>query len=155
GTARYMALVLLARHWSENPETYALVRDRAVTDPHGTARYTALVLLAGHWPEKQDIYAVFRDCAVTDPESEVRLEALRLWAAEPTDEVRDVLRVRARHDESSAVRCRAVWMLAFGWPTDQHTLPALQDLAVNDQVEDVRVAAENAVQVVEAIVVSE
>ncbi|MFC8824864.1 HEAT repeat domain-containing protein [Streptomyces sp. NPDC057137] len=148
---RAAALELLGEHWSEGPEIGALIRDRAVTDPGEEPRAAALELLSEHWPDRPETRALIHDRAATDPKPELRLGALRLWAAEATEDARDALHERARHDESVDVRRGAVWMLAFGWPADPLTLSALQEIAVNDPSEDVRSATAQAVQAVEAI----
>ncbi|AQU68255.1 HEAT repeat domain-containing protein [Streptomyces niveus] len=150
-SSRSTALELLARHWPEDPDTPALIRDRASCDPHGSSRSTALELLALHWPEDPETRALIHDRAANDHDVEIRLDALRLWAAEATDEVRSALHERARCDGNEAVRRGAVWMLAWGWPADPLTLPALQEMAVTDSSEDVRSATAQAVQAVEAI----
>ncbi|WP_405616919.1 HEAT repeat domain-containing protein [Streptomyces sp. NBC_01508] len=151
GAARSTALWLLARHWSGDPGIRALIRDRATTDPHETPRDRALELLAGLWPDDPETRALIQDRATTDQDPELRLGALRLWAAETTDEARDALQERARHDDSEAVRHGALWMLAFGWPGDSLTLPTLQEVAATDSSEDVRSTAAQTVQAVEAI----
>ncbi|WP_381797509.1 NACHT domain-containing protein [Streptomyces niveus] len=149
--SRSTALRLLVERWSGDPEIWGLIRDRATSDAGEDARFAALELLAEYWPKDPEIRALIHDRAATDQDSDLRLEALRLWAGEATDEVRDVLHERVRHDESAAVRRAAVWMLAWGWPAASPTLSALQEIAVTDPSEDVRSATEQAVQAVEAL----
>ncbi|MFE4832234.1 NACHT domain-containing protein, partial [Streptomyces sp. NPDC056672] len=137
---RVQALKMLADRWSESPETYALVRDRAVTDPDRTLRQSALVLLARHWSGTPETYALVRDRAVTDPHEIPRYVALELladrWSGSP--ETYGLLRDRAVTDPDGLPRSRALELLAGHWPENPETYALVRERAVTDPHETPR-----------------
>ncbi|MFJ4648680.1 HEAT repeat domain-containing protein [Streptomyces bobili] len=84
---RQGALAALADGWSNEPETFTLVRRSATEDRDDSVRLTAVQSIAGGWPYDPDAAAVVRDRAARDPDPHLRCRVFSIlvegWPDDP------------------------------------------------------------------------
>jgi HEAT repeat protein len=71
----------LAAGWRDDPDTLALLRERATTDQHEGVRWAAVEALAAGWRDDPDTLALLRERATTDQHWDVRRAAVAALAA--------------------------------------------------------------------------
>ncbi|MEU9800793.1 HEAT repeat domain-containing protein, partial [Streptomyces sp. NPDC051000] len=149
---RATALRLLADHFADEPETRALLTNRATTDPHEEPRRTALQLLSRSFVQHSQAVTTLRDRSRLDSVPALRIEAFQTWAA-ATDacEVYEVGAL-ALDDEHPNVRCCGIWILGFGCPGDPRGRETLRQRAQSDPEPDVRGVAAEALKAAEMLV---
>jgi len=67
----------LARGWKDDPDTLAILQDRARHDEEAYVRCTAVQELVRGWKDDPDTLSILKDCARSDENSDVRIVALR------------------------------------------------------------------------------
>ncbi|HEY3501163.1 MAG TPA: HEAT repeat domain-containing protein [Actinocatenispora sp.] len=104
---RRATLAALTDEWSLDPDTLALVRERAVHDPDGDVRWTALSALVRR--DEPGTTELLRRCAVADRDPDNRAHLLTELADRARDEIEtaDLLADRAHHDTDPEVRAVA------------------------------------------------
>ncbi len=111
---RNAAVQTIASSWPDDPDTYPLLRDRAVSDRDGLVRQAALAALAAGWREHPATAGLLHERATTDPDAAVRRAAVQAlagaWADHP--DTLPLLRERTTTDPDAAVRRAAVQALA-------------------------------------------
>jgi hypothetical protein len=147
---RGLAVEVLAQYFPDIPESFPLIRDRAVHDQAVWVRMHAVSALAKQFAEAPQVFRLLRERVFADAHPWVRDMALELVAAHaPTDGTTgELLRHRAINDTDDQVRLSALRLLAKNFGSDWRTFPMLRERAQWDPHELVRrgvvyLAAEN------------
>ncbi|NEQ15361.1 MAG: NTPase, partial [Moorea sp. SIO3E2] len=137
--SRFQAVVAVATHWQDHPDTLPLLQQLARYDQYWMVRRTAIQQLALGYKDHPDTLPLLQQLASFDKE-DVRRTAIEQLAQGYQDH-RDTLALlqqSARFDQHSLVRCRAIILLALGYKDHRDTLALLQQSARSDKDSRVR-----------------
>ncbi|MFE5581137.1 HEAT repeat domain-containing protein [Kitasatospora sp. NPDC056531] len=137
---RRRALEGLAALDADGPETVAPLTRTATDSGNSEMRSKAVNLLAERRSSHQATIHVLLDRLVQAPDDMLRLAALGHYAVIAPEAAETVIRARATGDPSTAVRRRALTMLAWQWPGRPETAATLEGVAAQDPDRYVREA---------------
>ncbi|NEO95965.1 MAG: NTPase, partial [Moorea sp. SIO3G5] len=137
--SRFQAVVAVATHWQDHPDTLPLLQQLARYDQYWMVRRTAIQQLALGYKDHLDTLPLLQQLASYDKE-DVRRTAIEQLAQGYQDhpDTLALLQQSARFDQHSLVRCRAIILLAQGYKDHRDTLALLQQSARSDKDSRVR-----------------
>ncbi|NER92163.1 HEAT repeat domain-containing protein [Moorena sp. SIO3A2] len=132
---RTNAVVAVATHWQDHPDTLALLQKWARSDQDGNVQATAIEQLAQGYQDHPDTLALLQAWARSDKNSWVRPTAIIKLAQGYQDhpDTLALLQESARSDTDSDVRGEAIKQLAQGYQDHPDTLALLQAWARSDK----------------------
>jgi HEAT repeat protein len=137
---RETALRVIAAHFSKLPETFPVLRDRAIHDPRAVVRMCALRALADCFPEAAQTLARLRTSLISDPHPWARETALQFLVERFHRDPRtlDLVRERAIEDPHEVVRESATGAIGRYFLHDWRTVPFLVERLQTDVDANVR-----------------
>ncbi|NEP22873.1 HEAT repeat domain-containing protein [Moorena sp. SIO3I6] len=131
---RTQAVVAVATHWQDHPDTLAVLQEWARSDTDLDVRGTAIYQLAQGYQDHPDTLPLLQQSARSDTDFWVRRTAIEQLAQGYKDhpDTLPLLQQLARSDTDSDVRGTAIEQLAQGYKDHRDTLPLLQQSARSD-----------------------
>ena len=141
--SRLGAVVAVATHWQDHPDSLPLLQESARSDKDSWVRRTAIEQLVKGYQDHPDTLAILQKSARSDKYSFVQGRAIEQLAQGYKDhpDTLPLLQEWARSDKYLTVRVTAIEQLAQGYKDHPDTLPLLQQSARSDTDSDVRATA--------------
>ncbi len=131
------AVVAVATHWQDHPDTLPLLQKWARSDTDLFVRGTAIEQLAQVYKDYPDTLAILQQSARSDTDWEVRITAIQQLAQGYKDhpDTLPLLQQSARSDTDWEVRATAIQQLAQGWQGQPWLFEFLWDCTLHDPFE--------------------
>ncbi|NEO16397.1 MULTISPECIES: HEAT repeat domain-containing protein [unclassified Moorena] len=131
---RIKAVVAVATHWQDHPDTLPLLQELAGSDTDLDLRVTAIKQLAQGYKDHPDAFATLQELARSDTDSWVRRTAIEQLAQCYKDhpDAFATLQQSARSDTDLDLRVTAIKQLAQGYKDHPDAFATLQQLACSD-----------------------